>query len=44
MDAILCCAACLHAIVAPASPVLAEGRYFHLDHLPADALDAVPVL
>lgn len=35
---LLCCAACLHAIVAPARPMLLEGRFFHAEHVPAESL------
>jgi hypothetical protein len=35
---LLCCAACLHAIVAPSSPMLLEGRFFHAEHVPEDGL------
>ncbi len=34
--AVLCCAACLHAIVEPERPVLVQDRFFHSAHLPAD--------
>lgn len=34
----LCCAACLHAITAPERPVHFDGCFFHVRHLPAEAM------
>jgi hypothetical protein len=31
------CAACLHAIVEPAVPLLVDGRFFHPGHQPAES-------
>ena len=38
--ALLCCAACLHAIVEPERPVLVQDRFFHPGHEPLPPLDA----
>lgn len=35
MTAFRCCAACLHAIVAPDEPLDVDGQWFHLGHAPA---------
>ena len=38
--ALLCCAACLHAIVEPERPVLVQDRFFHAGHIPVAPLDS----
>jgi hypothetical protein len=38
--ALLCCAACLHAIVEPERPVLVQDRFFHAGHIPVTPLDS----
>jgi hypothetical protein len=36
--AVIDCAACLHAITDPESPVLYDGCFFHPSHLPQEAV------
>lgn len=38
--ALLCCAACLHAIVEPERPILVQDRFFHPGHEPRPSLDS----